>query len=322
MSDQPTRDVKLIQYLNEAYGKERQLETALQAHIAMTTRDTYKKRLRDHLKETKSHARDVERRIKKLGGSADQVSLPVPGTVKDVAAAGQTAVRKGAALAQGPVHMLRGTGEQEKLLKNAKTEYANEAEEIATYTAIEALADAVGDRETAQLARRIRRDEQRMASFLERLIPTLTRAVATEEIPAAERRKDGARSSSRASGSRAKASASGGRSGSTRAAAASGNGRSTTRRAASKAGASNGSTTARRSTAKSGSRATTKPGSRATTKPGSRATTKSGSRATTRSGASAAASKTSASRSSSSSAKKPAASRSTSSKRATSGSKK
>ena len=32
------RDTKLIQYLNEAYGKKKELETALQAHIAMTTR--------------------------------------------------------------------------------------------------------------------------------------------------------------------------------------------------------------------------------------------------------------------------------------------
>ena len=40
------RDTKLIQYLNEAYGKEKELETALEAHIAMTTRTPYKKRLR------------------------------------------------------------------------------------------------------------------------------------------------------------------------------------------------------------------------------------------------------------------------------------
>ena len=33
MSETNTRDAKLIQYLNEAYGKERELETALQAHI-------------------------------------------------------------------------------------------------------------------------------------------------------------------------------------------------------------------------------------------------------------------------------------------------
>ena len=53
---------------------------------------------------------------------------------------------------QGPIHVLRGTGEQEKLLKNAKTEYQDEAEEIATYSAIETLAETVNDKETAKLA--------------------------------------------------------------------------------------------------------------------------------------------------------------------------
>ena len=38
MAEPNTRDAKLIQYLNEAYGKEKELETALQAHIAMATR--------------------------------------------------------------------------------------------------------------------------------------------------------------------------------------------------------------------------------------------------------------------------------------------
>ena len=50
------RDAKLLQYLNEAYAKERELEAALQAHIGMTTRKPYAKRLREHLSETKDHA--------------------------------------------------------------------------------------------------------------------------------------------------------------------------------------------------------------------------------------------------------------------------
>ena len=71
MADPNARDTKLIQYLNEAYGKEKELETALQAHIAMTTKAPYKKRLQQHLKETKGHAREVQRRIKQLGGQAE-----------------------------------------------------------------------------------------------------------------------------------------------------------------------------------------------------------------------------------------------------------
>ncbi len=252
MAEVTTRDAKLIQYLNEAYGKERQLETALQAHIAMTTRDSYKKRLKDHLKETKAHAREVKARIKKLGGKAEEIDVPGPGVVTDVAASAQSAVRKGAALAQGPIHMLRGTSEQEKLLKNAKTEYAEEAEEIATYTAIEALAEAVGDRETAALAKRIRRDEERMASFLARLIPTLTRAVATEEIPAAERKTNGrARTSSRRASSRS----------------ASSNGRKTTASSARKTTASS----ARKTTASNGRKTTAASGRKTTSRAKARA---------------------------------------------------
>jgi ferritin-like metal-binding protein YciE len=178
------RDAKLIQYLNEAYGKEKQLETALQAHIAMTTRAPYKKRLQQHLKETKTHGRQVERRIKQLGGKAEMADLPGPERLSEAASRVVAGAQRAAAAAQGPLHAVRGTGEQEKLLKNAKTEYQDEAEEIATYTAIETLANEVGDKETAQVARGIRREEERMASFLERLIPQLAKAVVRQEIPA------------------------------------------------------------------------------------------------------------------------------------------
>ena len=203
MADLQAKDLKLIQYLNEAYGKEKQLETALTAHIAMTTRAPYRKRLQQHLSETKRHAREVERRIKKLGGKADEVDVPGPEAVTEAATSALELARRGVAALQGPMHVLRGTGEQEKLLKNAKAEYSEEAQEIATYRAIETLAEAVGDRETATLARAIRREEERMAGFLERLIPTLAKAVAQEEIPAAERnggrRRSGRRSTKRRS---------------------------------------------------------------------------------------------------------------------------
>ena len=191
MAEMTARDAKLIQYLNEAYGKEKELETALQAHISMTTRAPYKKRLQEHLRETKRHAKDVERRIKQLGGKAESVDAPGPDVVGDAVGAAVSAAKKGMAAAKGPMHMIRGTGEQEKMLKNAKTEFFNEAEEIANYNAIEALATQVGDKETAKLAKDFRRQEERMASFLEKLIPQLTRAVAQDEIPAAERKPAG-----------------------------------------------------------------------------------------------------------------------------------
>ena len=170
-----TADAKLIQYLTEAHGKEKELEVALEAHIGMATRDAYKKRLKAHLKETKSHARQVEQRLRKLGG-ADRIAK----TVGD-------RLSQGVAMAKGPLHAARGTSAEEKELKNAKTEYSEEHEEIATYTAIETLATELGDKETAKVARQIRREEERMASFLEKQIPLLTKAVIKAEIPSSDR---------------------------------------------------------------------------------------------------------------------------------------
>jgi ferritin-like metal-binding protein YciE len=214
MAELSPRDAKLIQYLNEAYGKEKELETALQAHIKMAKRPPYKKRLQEHLKETKAQAKGLEKRIKALGGKAER-GTPVPVIGPDAAVEAATAVTaaatKALAAAKGPIHALRGTGEAEKQLKNAKDELWNEYEEIGNYTAIETLAESLNDAETAKLAREYRKQEERMASFLLKQIPTLTRAVVTEEIPAAERRAPAAatsRSSSRSRSTRKPASAS------------------------------------------------------------------------------------------------------------------
>jgi ferritin-like metal-binding protein YciE len=207
MAEMNTADSKLVQYLIEAYSKERELERSLQAHIAMTDRKPYKKRLQDHLRETKRHAKQVEQRARKLGAG---------GLVTDAVKEGTALVKQAAALGKGQLHAARGSGLEEKLLKNAKTEYSEEHEEIATYRAIETLAEEIGDKETAKIARQIRREEERMASFLERQIPVLTRAVAKAEIPSAERNGSSGSSRRRSSSSsrRRTASSSRGRSGS------------------------------------------------------------------------------------------------------------
>ena len=55
------RDAKLVQWLNEAHLKEAELEADLTAHIALTEKQSYKKRLQQHLKETRDHKRSVAR---------------------------------------------------------------------------------------------------------------------------------------------------------------------------------------------------------------------------------------------------------------------
>ena len=184
MSEQTKRDAKLVQYLNDAYATERRLEVALETHIDATTRADYLKRLKQHLKETKSHATEVERRIRQLGGQAEVVRGP--DALGRGAEAAQSAVQRATAAVKKPLEAVKGTGEQERMLKNARTEFEDEAREIANYRLIDAMAGAVGDADTAKLARKLLRDEQRMADFLGELIPQLAVDTAHDEIPIAE----------------------------------------------------------------------------------------------------------------------------------------
>ena len=156
------------QYLEEAHAVETALVTTLQAHITMTPTGDYRVLLERHLGETRQQARAIERRLEELGAGANVVS----------AAAGlaRTLVGQVLALSKGPIDVLRGAGGEEKLLKNAKDECATEALEIATYDALEAAGNAVGDAKTVRLARQHRLQEERMLRELRELIPELTAA--------------------------------------------------------------------------------------------------------------------------------------------------
>ncbi len=178
------RDLKLVQWLGEAHAKEAELEADLNAHIALTQKQSYKKRLRQHLTETKDHKRRVAGRMKKLGGSPGEgLSLPgVPGALGEAAG-------KAVATVKGQVGTARAmvTSQPETHLRNAQEELREEHVEIAIYNRLEVLADAVGDKETAQLARSIRRDEERMAKFLDAELGRLVKEIVRSEIPRSQR---------------------------------------------------------------------------------------------------------------------------------------
>jgi ferritin-like metal-binding protein YciE len=184
MADLNARDAKLVQFLNEAHAKEAELEADLTAHISLTQKAPYKKRLQQHLKETRDHKRRVAQRIKQLGGGATSgVRAPgLPDAVGELAGKGIAAVKGQVGIARAAL-----TEQAETHLRNAREELREEWVEIGTYTAIESLASEVGDRDTARLARDIRRDEERMAAFLEKQIPQLVKDVVKNEIPRDQR---------------------------------------------------------------------------------------------------------------------------------------
>jgi ferritin-like metal-binding protein YciE len=169
-----TTDDKLVQYLTEAHAMELALVRTLQAHVAMTPSGGYRGELERHLRETRGHAERIARRLDELGHSRS--------TAKAALVTGQRMLGQLLAFGKAPADMLRGASREEKLLKNAKDECATEQYEIATYDALEALAEAAGDAETARLAREHRADEERMLGALREALPTLTRRVLRSEV--------------------------------------------------------------------------------------------------------------------------------------------
>jgi ferritin-like metal-binding protein YciE len=168
------QEQKIVQYLNEAHGAELALVRQLQAQIAMTPRGPYRDGLETHLQETRRHAERLEGRLAELGQGSNplQVGLGVL----------ESLVGQALALTKTPFDLVRGSGGEEKVLKNAKDSYAAEALEIATYTAIARLACIAGDAKTERLAESILGDEQRMLDRLLKEIPRLTDAVARAEF--------------------------------------------------------------------------------------------------------------------------------------------
>jgi len=165
---------KIVQYLTEAHATEQALVTVLQSQIAMTPGGSYRDGLESHLRETREHATRVQRRLDELGQGSSAIQAGV-GLVQSV-------VGQALALGKTPLDLVRGTGGEEKVLKNAKDACATEALEIASYTAIERLASSVGDRATQALADSIRADEKEMLDRILREIPKLTEAVVRSEI--------------------------------------------------------------------------------------------------------------------------------------------
>jgi len=165
---------KILQYLDEAHAHEHALVSVLTSQIAMAPRGSYRNALETHLRETRTHVERVGNRRKALGGGT--------GPLGSVVGLAETVAGQVLALSKTPLDLLRGSGGEEKILKNAKDACATEALEIATYTALERLARVLNDTETADLAASIRADEEKMLERITRELPKLTDAVVRADV--------------------------------------------------------------------------------------------------------------------------------------------
>src|SRR5436190_5764079 len=101
-TETPARDAVLVKYLNEAFGKEKQLEQNLTVLIARAqNHKTLKKGFQDHLKVTKNQARGLQQRIRALGGKAEIApDLPGPPAITEAASAATNLANRAVAMAK------------------------------------------------------------------------------------------------------------------------------------------------------------------------------------------------------------------------------
>ncbi|MGH2841642.1 MAG: DUF892 family protein [Solirubrobacteraceae bacterium] len=169
-----TAQQKVTQYLDEARATELALVRELQAQISMTPRGSYRKLLEQHLGETREHADRLRSRLEELDYGSNPIEF--------AGGIAQKVIGQALSLGKAPLSLFRGSGGEEKVLKNARDACATEAFEIAMYSVIERLARDVGDEATAKLAASIRGDEERMLDAVRRELPELTNAVVRAEI--------------------------------------------------------------------------------------------------------------------------------------------
>jgi ferritin-like metal-binding protein YciE len=190
MPDQRLTD-KLGDYVEDAHAMETNVLQMLDSMIATTTDPKIREELERHKGQTEQHEERLRKRLEALGRSTS--------TRKEA----QTLV---GALMKGVVDQVRG----DKPGKNARDGFITEHMEIASYELLERLAERAGDKQTAQVARANRRDEEAMAKKIAGKWDKFIDLTLEEEgIEAPKPRRTTARTTSRSrSGSRSRQTAS------------------------------------------------------------------------------------------------------------------
>lgn len=145
----------VVAWLNDAHAMEKALTQILEHQVKDAERfPEIQAKLQQHLQQTEQHAQMVESCVQRLGGST-------------------SSVKGGMASLFGQVQALSTGAAQDEMVKNALADYAAENFEIASYQALIAAAQAIGDTETVTVCQQILADEQAMARWLETNLPAL-----------------------------------------------------------------------------------------------------------------------------------------------------
>ncbi len=153
----------VISWLNDAYSMENALVQVLENHAKDAEgHPELQSRLQQHIETTRTHADRVKERIEALGGST-------------------SSVKTGMASIFGTVQGMSTGAAKDELVKNALADHAAEQFEVASYTALMAAAEELGDLETLEVCRQNLREDADMGEWLLQHIPMVTLEVYRRE---------------------------------------------------------------------------------------------------------------------------------------------
>jgi ferritin-like metal-binding protein YciE len=150
-----TRKDLVIAWLNDAHGMENALIQVLENHVKdAKDHPQMQAKLQQHLEQTRRHAQMVKDCVEGLGASTSAVKTGVSTLFGHMQAASTGAAR-------------------DELVKNSIADYAAENFEIASYSALIAAAQELGDQKVAQVCQQILQDERDMANWLQQNLPSV-----------------------------------------------------------------------------------------------------------------------------------------------------
>lgn len=143
-----------IAWLNDAHAMELGLIVALEKQVAEEGEPSMRKRIEEHLEETRKHADLIKECIERNEGSTSK---------------GKNAMSQMGAMMDG----LGMSMAKDTMVKNVLASYAAEHLEISSYTALKTAAESLGDKETAKVCETILEDEEKMAEWLMKQLPAV-----------------------------------------------------------------------------------------------------------------------------------------------------
>jgi ferritin-like metal-binding protein YciE len=156
----------MIAWLNDAYAMENSLIHTLEQRIK-EAKDHPHIRARDeqHLDETRRHAELVKGCVERLGGKT-------------------SALKAGMSSVMGVVQGMSTALAKDTLVKNCLADYSAEQLEVASYTALIAGAQALGDQETARVCQLILQEDEAMAQWIMQNLPAVVQQTLMEQAAA------------------------------------------------------------------------------------------------------------------------------------------